>query len=299
VPYSSSVLRGIVLIVLACVCFAALDAIAKWLSQGYPLTQILWIRYTVGALIAIAYALPALGRDLLRTRHPWLQASRGALLLVCTYTNFVALHYLPLALVLAVNFTAPLMICALSVPLLKEKVGWRRWTAICVGFAGVLVIVRPGFGEVHWAILLALASALFGALYDIVTRQVAKHDDTRVSLVWVSAVGALIATPGLSLGWTAPAGWDWALFLGIGTAGAVGHFLLIAAFKQAPVSTLAPFSYTQMVWAALIGYLVFGNLPDAMTFLGAAIIMASGIYLIHRERQLGRGIAAEAAVHAE
>ena len=292
--HAPSILRGLLLVILAGMCFALLDANAKWLGRSYPLTQVVWMRYTIGAVIAILYAARALRWTMFHTRHPWLQASRGLLLLICTATNFRALNYLPLAFVLAVIFTAPLMTCALSVPLLGEKVGWRRWTAIAVGFLGILVIVRPGVDEVHWAVGLALASALFGALYNIVTRKVARHDDTRVSLVYVSVVGALIATPGLAIEWVTPAGWDWALFLGLGACGALGHFLLIGAFKHAPASTLAPFSYVQIVWSTLMGWLVFENLPDLMTFLGAAIIIASGVYLVYRERQLGRGITARA-----
>lgn len=293
-PAPTSILRGLLLVILAGMCFALLDANAKWLGQTYPVTQVVWMRYTIGTVIAVLYAARALRWAMFATHHPWLQASRGLLLLVCTATNFVALNYLPLALVLSVIFTAPLMTCALSVPLLGEKVGWRRWTAIGVGFLGILVIVRPGFGEVHWAIFSALASAFFGALYNIVTRQVAKRDDTRVSLVWVSLGGALIATPGLAVDWVTPVGWDWAFFVGLGASGALGHFLLIGAFKHAPASTLAPFSYVQIVWSTLMGYLVFASLPDLWTFLGAAIIIASGVYLVYRERQLGRGITAKA-----
>ena len=293
-PPATSILRGLLLVILAGMCFALLDANAKWLGQTYPVTQVVWMRYTIGTIIAVAYAARALRWSMFSTRHPWLQASRGLLLLICTATNFIALNYLPMALVLAVIFTAPLMTCALSVPLLGEKVGWRRWTAIGVGFLGILVIVRPGFGEVHWAIFLALASAFFGALYNIVTRQVARHDDTRVSLVYVSLVGALIASPGLAVAWVPPVGWDWALFFGLGASCALGHFLLIGAFKHAPASTLAPFSYAQILWSTLMGYLVFSSLPDLMTFLGAAIIIASGVYLVYRERQLGRGITAKA-----
>jgi drug/metabolite transporter (DMT)-like permease len=292
--HATSILRGLLLVILAGMCFALLDANAKWLGQSYPVTQVVWMRYAIGAIIAVLYAARALRWTMFATRHPWLQASRGALLLICTASNFIALNYLPMALVLAVIFTAPLMTCALSVPLLGEKVGWRRWSAIGVGFLGVLVIVRPGFGEVHWAIFLALGSAFFGALYNIVTRQVARHDDTRVSLVYVSLVGALIASPGLAVAWVTPVGWDWALFVGLGASGALGHFLLIGAFKHAPASTLAPFSYVQIVWSTLMGYLVFRNLPDLYTFLGAAIIIASGVYLVYRERRLGRGITAKA-----
>jgi drug/metabolite transporter (DMT)-like permease len=289
-----NVFRGLAFVVGAVTCFAFLDAIAKWLSQSYPTGQVVWTRYTVGTLFAVAYASRALGFRMFRTARPWLQFTRGLLLVVCTALNFVALNYLPLADTLAVLFTSPLMTCALSVPLLGEKVGWRRWSAIAVGFAGILLIVRPGFAEVHWAVLCALGAAFFGALYNIATRVAAAHDSVQVSLVYVSLVGALLATPALSLGWVTPGGWDWGLFLALGLCGGFGHLLLISAFAHAPASTLAPFSYTQILWTTILGYLLFDRLPDLWTVAGIVVIICSGLYLLHRERLLGRGIAARA-----
>ena len=288
------VFRGLAFIVAAVTVFAFLDATAKWLSQDYATGQIVWTRYAIGTVFALAYAWRSLGLRVFRTARPWLQFARGLLLVICTALNFVALSYLPLADTLAVLFTSPLMTCALSVPLLGEKVGWRRSSAIAVGFAGILLIVRPGFAEVHWAVLCALGSAFFGALYNIATRVAAAHDHTLVSLVYVSLVGALLATPSLALGWSTPAGWDWTLFLLLGMCGGVGHLLLISAFAHAPASTLAPFSYTQIVWTTLLGYLLFDRLPDLWTVAGIVVIVCSGLYLLHRERVLGRGVTARA-----
>jgi len=279
---SHDIIRGMLLMMAACTCFAFLDSTAKWLSQFYPTGQVVWTRYTVGTLFAIAYAVRALGLGMFRTRRPWLQVARGGLLVVCTALNFLALRYLPLADTLALLFTAPLMTCALSVPLLGEKVGWRRWSAIAVGFAGILLIVRPGFGEMHWSMACAVASAFFGALYNIATRIASAHDHVKVSLVYVSLVGCLLATPSLGLGWATPEGWDWLIFVALGLFGGFGHLLLISAFSHAPASTLAPFS------------LIFDRLPDLWTAAGIAVIISSGLYLLHRERVLGRGVTAEA-----
>ncbi len=297
-PFTPGVLRGLILIVAAVFCFALLDATAKWLSQFYPTEQIVWVRYVTGFLFALAYAWRSLGLRVFRSGRLGLQVLRGALLVVCTALNFLALRFLPLADVLAVLFTAPLFTCALSVPLLREKVGWRRWSAIAVGFAGILVIVRPGFAEVHWAVLLALSSAFFGALYNIATRVVAAYDHPKVSLVYVSLVGALIATPGIAFGWSDPAGWDWGLFVLLGLFGGTGHLLLISAFAAAPASTLAPFSYTQIIWTTILGYLLFDKLPDLWTVAGISVVVVSGLYLLHRERVLGRGITARAEPQA-
>jgi len=289
-----NVVRGMLLMMAAVTCFACLDSTAKWLSQFYPTGQVVWTRYLVGTVFAIAYAAHALGLGMFRTRRPWLQVARGALLVVCTALNFLALRYLPLADTLALLFTSPLMTCALSVPLLGEKVGWRRWSAIGVGFAGILLIVRPGFGEMHWSMLCALGSAFFGAIYNIATRIAAGYDHAKVSLVYVSFVGALIATPAVGFGWITPQDWDWLLFVALGLFGGCGHLLLISAYAHAPASTLAPFSYTQIVGSTIFGYLLFDRLPDLWTAAGIAVIISSGLYLLHRERVLGRGVTADA-----
>jgi len=286
--------RGLLFVMAAVFWFALLDTTVKWLTQSYSIVQIVWFRYTVAFFLGLAYAWPRMRGRLFHTRRPWLQVSRGALLLCCSVTAVIALRYLPLVDVMAVIFSTPLMTCALSVPLLGEKVGWRRWTAIGVGFCGVLIILRPGFADVHWAVLSALASAAFGAIYNIVTRKVAAHDSPNVSLIYVNLVGAVLITPGLAFVWELPQGWDWALLMLAGLVGGIGHLCLIHAFTHAPASSLAPFSYTQLLWTTLLGYVVFAEIPSPWTFAGAAVLIASGLYLLHRERVLGRGVTAEA-----
>jgi len=286
--------RGLLFVMAAVFWFALLDTTVKWLTQSYSIVQIVWFRYTVAFLLGLAYAWPRMRTRVFRTRRPWLQLSRGALLLCCSITAVIALRYLPLVDVMAVIFSTPLLTCALSVPLLGEKVGWRRWSAIAVGFCGVLIILRPGFVDVHWAVLSALASAAFGAVYNIVTRKVAAHDSPNVSLIYVNLVGSVLITPGLAFVWEAPQGWDWALLALAGVVGGIGHLCLIHAFTSAPASSLAPFSYTQLLWTTLLGYLVFSEVPSPWTFAGAAVLIACGLYLLHRERVLGRGVTAEA-----
>jgi drug/metabolite transporter (DMT)-like permease len=286
--------RGLLFVLAAVFWFSLLDTTVKWLTQSYSIVQIVWFRYTVALLLGLAYAWPRTRSRVFRTRHPWLQVSRGALLLACSITAVIALRYLPLVDVMAVIFSSPLLTCALSVPLLGEKVGWRRWTAIAVGFVGVLIILRPGFADIHWAVLSALASAAFGALYNIVTRKVAAHDSPNVSLVYVNLVGSALISPGLAFVWETPHGWDWALLMLAGLFGGIGHLCLIHAFTHAPASSLTPFSYTQILWTSLMGYIVFSEVPSLWTFAGAAVLIACGLYLLHRERILGRGVTAEA-----
>jgi drug/metabolite transporter (DMT)-like permease len=286
--------RGLLFVMAAVFWFSLLDTTIKWLTQGYAITQIVWFRYSVSLVFGLVYAWPGLGLRVFRTGRPWLQVARGALLLACSITAVIALRYLPLVDVMAVIFSSPLMTCALSVPLLGEKVGWRRWTAICIGFCGVLIILRPGFSEVHWAVLSALASAFFGALYNIVTRMISAYDSPKTSLIYVNLVGSILITPALPFVWQTPGGWDWALLGLIGLFGALGHLCLIHAFNHGPASSLTPFSYTQILWTTLLGYIVFAEVPSPWTFAGAAVLIGSGLYLLHRERVLGRGVTAEA-----
>ena len=285
---------GLLFMVASVFWFALLDTTVKWLTQGYATTQIVWFRYTISLLIGLAYAWPGRGLRLFNTGRPWLQVSRGALLLACSITAVIALRYLPLVDVMAVIFSTPLMTCALSVPLLREKVGWRRWTAICIGFCGVLIILRPGFNEVHWAVLAALASAFFGAIYNIVTRLVSATDSPNTQLLYANLVGSVLITPAVPFVWETPSGWDWGLFLLIGLFAALGHLCLIHAFTKGPASILTPFSYTQLLWTTLLSYVVFAQVPSPWTFVGAAVLVACGIYLLHRERVVARGIVAAA-----
>lgn len=280
--------RGILLMAAAIMAFAVLDGLAKFAVQTLPTPIAVSFRYFVGLILSVIVIAQAGGPSLLSTRHPWLQAMRGLLLLASTATNFGALNYLQLAQTASISFTNPLWVCALSVPLLGEHVGIRRWTAVVIGFIGVLIVMRPGTAHFHWAMFLSLASAFCAATYNIVTRKVGGHDRAETSLFYVGLFGSLGSTLPLPWFWQMPQGFEWLLLLGMGMAGSLGHFMLIQAHRLAPASLLAPFAYTQIVWMIAVGFFLFRDVPDVWTLLGAAIVIGSGLFVFARERTLGR-----------
>ncbi len=217
------------------------------------------------------------------TTRPWLQLGRSILLLTATAFFFTAVRHLSLAEAISINFVSPLLVTAFSIPLLGEHVGIRRWLSIVIGFVGVLIIVRPGFGVMHWAAILPLGTAVCYALYQTLTRIAARTEDTQTSLFWTSAVGVIVTSAVVPFAWTAPTPFAWTLMIGTGLFFGCGHFLLIKGFEVAPASMLAPFIYTQLIWVTIIGYLAFGNFPDRFTLLGGLIVIASGLYVWHRE----------------
>jgi drug/metabolite transporter (DMT)-like permease len=281
-------IQGILLMMASMVVFTTLDGAAKYVTQHLPPLVAVFFRYFVASLLSIAILIRSGGPSLLLTGHPVLQAFRGVLLMISTVLNFVAMMHLQLAQTAAIFFTIPLWVCALSVPLLGEHVGLKRWVAVVVGFLGVLVIMRPGTMNFHWAMLLSVASSICGAIYNIVTRKVGSRDRAETSLFYVSFVGALAAAAPLPWVWQTPEGFQWALLVFMGVAGAFGHYMLIQAHRLAPASALAPFVYTQIVWMITIGYLLFNDVPDLWTLVGAAIVVASGLFVFARERMLGR-----------
>jgi drug/metabolite transporter (DMT)-like permease len=279
---------GILLMTASMVAFTSLDTAAKHVTQELPPVVAVFGRYAVAFVISLAVVFRAGGPQLLATRHPWLQAFRGVLLMVSTILNFIAMMHLQLAQTAAIFFTIPLWVCALSVPLLGEHVGWRRWLAVFVGFLGVLVIMRPGSDSFHWAMLLSIASSFCGAVYNIATRKVGGSDRAETSLFYVGFVGALAAATPLPFLWQTPEGAQWLFIIFMGLAGAVGHLMLIQAHRLAPASALAPFLYTQIVWMIIAGYIFFGDVPDIWTLVGAAIVVGSGLVLFAREAALGK-----------
>jgi drug/metabolite transporter (DMT)-like permease len=223
----------------------------------------------------------------MRTTRPWLQIGRSVLLLGSTVGNFAALRYLQLDEAIALVFSTPFFVAALSGPILGEWVRWRRWTAIAVGFVGVLVVTRPGSGTFQPAALLSLGAALCYALYSISTRVLARTDSNETTLFYSNIVGALALLPVVPFVWTTPTDpLVIALMVATGALGSFGHYLLIAAHRHAPAAVLSPFIYTEIVLVILLGFLVFGDLPNRWTIVGSAIVVASGLYLIHREAKL-------------
>jgi drug/metabolite transporter (DMT)-like permease len=234
--------------------------------------------------------LPQYGRRLIATRRPLVQIGRSLLMLVSNGVFVLAIGKVPLATASAIGFTSPLIVTALSVPLLREQVGWRRWSAVCVGFAGALLIIRPGHALADPAVLLLLASSAAYALYQIATRWVMAHDSPATGIIFAALVGSLATTTVLPFVFVMPRSlFDLALFLALGCLGGLGHFFVIKAFQAAPAAVIAPLGYIELIGTTILGYLIFGNFPDALTWVGALIIIASGLYIAMRER-VRRGI---------
>jgi drug/metabolite transporter (DMT)-like permease len=280
-------LTGIALMCGAVACFSLLDTTAKYLNLYMATLQIVWARYTGAFLFPLIVSNPWNRPGLLRTGQPALQIGRSFLLLGSTMCNFLALRYLQLDEAIAIIFSTPCLVAALSGPMLGEWVRWRRWTAIGVGFIGVLVVARPGTGAFQPAALLSLVAALCYALYSIVTRRLARTDSNETTLFYSNLVGVVALMPVVPFVWTTPT--DpivIALMVASGAMGSSGHYLLIAAHRLAPAAVLSPFIYTQIVQVIILGYLVFGDVPSRWTLLGCAIVVASGLYILHRERKV-------------
>jgi drug/metabolite transporter (DMT)-like permease len=285
-------LIGIGLMSGAVACFACLDAMAKYLGGHIDPLQVVGMRFISAFLLALIFSNPLSHPGLLRATRPGLQIVRGLMMLSTTIFNFLSFRYLQLDEALAILFSTPFLVAILAGPLLGEWVGWRRWIAIVVGFIGLLVVIRPGLGGMQWAALLSVASALFYAGYAIATRMVMRHDTSETTLFYANLVGVVVMVPVLPLVWSAPpSALDLGLLLAVGAFGSVGHYLLILAHHRAPASVLSPFMYTQLLWATMLGYLVFANVPNRWTLAGAAIVVASGLYLLYRERKVRGAVA--------
>lgn len=280
-------LTGIALMCAAVTCFALLDTTAKYLSLSMGTLQIVWARYTGAFLFPFMVSNPWTRPGLTRTTRPVLQIGRSMLLLGSTLCNFAALRYLQLDEVVALVFSTPFFVAALSGPMLGEWVRWRRWTAIAVGFVGVIVIARPGAGSFQPAALLSLSAAGFYALYSITTRILARTDANDTTLFYSNLVGALALLPVVPFVWTTPTDpLVIALMVATGAVGSAGHYFLIAAHRLAPAAVLSPFIYTEIVLVIALGFLVFGDVPNRWTLTGAAIVVASGLYILHREHKV-------------
>lgn len=277
--------------------FACLDTTAKYLGARMDPLQVAWARYTSAFVLTLLISNPVTHPQLLRTRRPALQAVRGVLLVASTVLNFVALQWMQLDEVLSIIFTFPFIVAIVSGPILGEWLGWRRWTAIAVGFGGVLLITRPGLGEFNPGALFSFASVICYGLYAVITRVVSRVDSNQTSLFFNNAIGALVMLPVIPFVWSAPANWHLALLLVCtGVFGSFGHFLMISAHKLAPAAVLSPFVYTQLIWVTILGYLVFDHVPSEWTLAGAAIVVGSGLYLLYRERRVGKNTTSEAVI---
>ncbi len=278
-------LKAITLMIGAMFVFSGVDGVSKALAADYHPFLVAWGRFLFQTLLLVPVVLYMGAWRVLRTAAPFQQSLRAICLYGSTICFVTGLAYLPIAEAAAIGFVSPLFTTALSIPLLGEKVGVRRWAAIVVGFAGVLIVIRPGTAAFHWATAFPVLSSIAWSLALIVTRRMNRQADQPITtLLYASWVGLVAATLPLPWFWTTPTAGAWAAMVGMAALAGAGHYLLILAFRLGAASILAPFSYSQMVWATLIGYFAFATLPDLWTWIGAAVIIASGVYTWHRER---------------
>jgi len=268
-------------------CFALTDTSAKiTVGAGIPVLIVVFFRYAVNFGLVLAYFLPREGREALRSNVPHLQVLRGITLLSSTALNFLALKYLPLTITIPIFFAIPLIVCALSVPMLNEKVGLRRYIAVFVGFIGVLIILRPGGIAFHPAMLVSLMASLTGALYFIFTRMVAGRDDMPVGQVYASGIATLCLTPFAIAYWSVPSEpLHWGLLFAAGAFAGLGHCFLTIAYRFQEASKIAPLVYTEIIYITIISWILFSELPDVWTVVGTLVIIGSGTYVWQRERQ--------------
>jgi drug/metabolite transporter (DMT)-like permease len=276
--------RGIALIFLSTVFLGASDVTAKYLSASLPSIEIAWIRFLVFAVIMMPAMTSASPLFALRTERLGLQLMRGAALLASSLLFISGLRFLPIAEASATGFVAPLFVTALSILFLGENVGLRRWLATAVGLIGVVIILRPGTGAFHPAVFFPIMSALAWACTLIMTRMMSGRERAVTTMAYSSIVGVGILTALVPVVWVAPSWHDVLLGIFIGIASTAGQWIVVLAFRYADASVLAPFSYTQLLWVSILGFVIFGEIPDVWTVIGAAFIVASGLYTAHRER---------------
>jgi len=280
-------LSAIGLAVLAAVFFSMGDVVAKVLTGTLPAIEVAWLRYIVFCLVVVPTAFVARGPQAMHTGVLRLQIIRALAGAGSTVLFFLGLRYLPVAEATAILFISPIFITALSIPLLGEKVGIRRWAAAVVGFLGVMLVVQPGGSAFQLAALLPICAAIGGAVTAITTRQLCT-ERPETTLAWTSMIGLVALTIFMPFNWQAPTIGEIGLAILMGAFSLVGHWLTILAYRKAAASTVAPFTYVQLIFAGLLGFAVFGMIPGAMTLVGGLIIAASGLYTAHREHARAR-----------
>jgi drug/metabolite transporter (DMT)-like permease len=274
------VLRGVLFMCLAGLLFPVMGGFAKLLGADYSSLQVSWARAFGHLVFMLGAFLPRHGLVMLRTRRPGLQLARSAMLFASNLCFFFAITFIPLADAAAVSLAAPLIVALLAWPMLGERTTPARVAALGIGFAGVLVVIRPGGELFHWASLFVLANASFYAIYQILTRRIASTDPPATSAIYSAVVGGFGMLPVLPFVWETPAGLlDLVLFCGMGVLGALGHYCVAQAMRDAPANVVSPFQYFQLLGSVAVGWLLFGDLPDALTWLGAGIIIAAGLQI--------------------
>jgi drug/metabolite transporter (DMT)-like permease len=279
---------GIALVTVTTLMFAVLDTSAKWLVQTLPVLQVVWLRFVFHTLLTTAIFMPSMGVGLFKIHNPKLQLLRGVMLALMTGLNFFALQYLQLAETGAVQFSVPILIALISALWLHEKLDLKKWLAICMGFAGVLVIIRPGSNGFHPAILLSIMNALLYAAFNLMTRRLAGSDHPISTQLASAMVPSVVLAPFAIWYWQTPDAWQvWCILVLAGLTGGLGHAASALAHRYATAAVLGPFLYQQIIYMSLGGWLIFDQIPDTAVILGAAIVVLSGLYLLWREFKLG------------
>jgi drug/metabolite transporter (DMT)-like permease len=277
--------RAVLYMVIAATLIPLLNAGAKFLTSDYHVIQITWARYAGHFFYMLIAFAPARGLGLLATSQLGLQLVRSSLLCISTLIYITALGYVPLATAAAISFTAPFIVSAFAPFVLRERVSLRRWIAITVGFAGALIVVRPGEG-MNLAALLVFGSATSAAFYQLLSRKIAAGDPAETSITYIAVTGFVLMTLPLPFVWINPASLtDALIFASLGLFGGFGHYFLVRAFELAPAPFVSPFNYLQLTGAVLLGYLIFGHLPDLWVWVGSLTIVGSGIYILFSERR--------------
>ena len=264
--------------------FSSTDGAAKYLSSDITPQQIIFLRYVIVLILILLFCICRGQRNLFKTAQPKLQILRGLLLAVCSLIFCFALKHLPLELCAAISFVSPLFVTALSIPLLGERVGLRRWIAVLIGLLSVLIILRPGGVSFQLAMLLPLGASLCWATGLTLTRLMRDREQALTVLAWSSLVGVVALSPLVWSVWQMPNSSQWTILILLGVFNGLGQYLVIRAFMLASASLLAPFSYSIIIWSMLIGLIVFNSFPDGITLVGTAILIAAGLYIWYREK---------------
>jgi drug/metabolite transporter (DMT)-like permease len=285
---SSRAIHGIYFMLTAVLLFSCMDAMIKWVSAVHPVGQIIFFRNVFAFIPVFIFMRQAGGLSLLRTKRPGHHVLRGLFGIASMVCIFSAFALLPLAEAVALSLSWPIFLTALSVPLLGEKVGIRRWSAVIAGFVGILIMTRPGASAFQPAALLAVGGALFYALAMISIRRLGLTEPAATTVFYFTAFAAVLATLSLPLQWVTPDPLNLVLLIGIGLLGGFAQLAMTQAFRLAPVALIAPFDYGALVFAVLFGYLIWRDVPDPYIIVGAVIVVASGLYILHRETTLGK-----------
>jgi drug/metabolite transporter (DMT)-like permease len=276
--------RAVLFMLVAAVFLPLLNAAIQYLRASFPVGQLLWARYAGHLAFMLMVFAPGRGTALLVSARPGLQITRSVLFCASTLLIFYALGFVPLATATVILFTSPLIVAAVAPLLLQEKVDFASGLAVLIGFAGALIVVRPGVGALHWSAVLMVGSAAASALTQILSRKLAGHDRPETTNTYMVLVGFILASFALPFVWQWPASWwDALLLASLGVFGGLGHYFLVRAFELAPAPFVSPFNYAQILGAALLGFMIFGQIPDLWMWCGAVIIAGSGVFILLHE----------------